>query len=242
MRVEPDDTDLSSEPCDRPERAVAVAGHDEGEAAGGDRLPDAVGKLADDDHRRGDLVHEVGLVLDRHAAAAQCLDQDRNALSQADVLAAEVVRGRDQRDLAHPRSVDSLSTSSSSRRRCTATIRPRPTTTSEAATAITASANTCPSNSPWWRENVISARFAPLSMISSERRTISGLRRSITPSAPIANRNAATARYHVRSGPITGAAGPPPREADPPAARTLRHARGCRGRPRPRLPREARSR
>src|SRR5438067_9419576 len=38
-------------------------------------------------------------------------------------------------------------------------------------------------------------------MISSESRTISGLRRSRTPRAPVANRNAATARYHAMSGP-----------------------------------------
>src|SRR5512133_1692139 len=98
----------------------------------------------------------------------------------------------------------SLSTSRSMRLRAIATIRPRPTTTSEAATAITASAKICPVSSPWWRANVISARFAPLSMISSESRTISGLRRSSTPSAPVENRKAATTRYQATSGPCTG--------------------------------------
>ena len=41
-----------------------------------------------------------------------------------------------------------------------ATIRPRPTTTSEAATAITASAKIWPSLVAGWRENAIRARFA----------------------------------------------------------------------------------
>src|SRR2546430_4261109 len=44
-------------------------------------------------------------------------------------------------------------------------------------------------------------RSAPLSMISSESRTISGFRRNSTPSAPTENRNAATARYQATSGP-----------------------------------------
>src|SRR4029453_12781849 len=83
-------------------------------------------------------------------------------------------------------------------------IRPRPTTTSEAATAITASAQSSPGSAPPRRANVISARFAPLSMISSESRTISGLRRSRTPSAPVENRKAATTRYQATSGPCTG--------------------------------------
>src|SRR5205085_5204234 len=105
----------------------------------------------------------------------------------------------------HPRSVRSLSTSRSRFRREMATIRPRPTTTSEAATAMTASAKICPAPFPWWRAKAISARFAPFSMISSERSTISGLRRRSTPSAPVANRNAETARYQETSGPLTAA-------------------------------------
>ena len=51
------------------------------------------------------------------------------------------------------------------------------------------------------RENAIRARLPPLSMISSESRTISGERRSSTPSAPIEKRIALTARYQVTSGP-----------------------------------------
>src|SRR5213076_1524591 len=101
-----------------------------------------------------------------------------------------------------PRSVLSRSTSRSSLRRAIATIRPRPTTTSEAATAITASAKICPSPFPWYRENAIRARFDPLSMISRESRTISGLRRMSTPSAPVQNRKPETQRYQTTSGPI----------------------------------------
>ena len=56
-----------------------------------------------------------------------------------------------------------------------------------------------------WRANATSARFAALSMISSESSTISGLRRSITPSAPIPKSTAETARYQGTSGPITRA-------------------------------------
>src|SRR5205823_1466035 len=76
-------------------------------------------------------------------------------------------------------------------------------TTTEAATAITASAKIWPLDSPCRRENAIRARFAPLSMISSESSTISGLRRRRTPRTPVANRNAATARYQAMSGPRT---------------------------------------
>src|SRR5438270_53167 len=47
-------------------------------------------------------------------------------------------------------------------------------------------------------------------MISSERRTISGLRRISTPSAPVAKRKAATARYQLTSGPFISRGSPPP--------------------------------
>src|SRR5215218_11150704 len=40
-------------------------------------------------------------------------------------------------------------------------------------------------------------------MISSESRTISGLRRMSTPSAPVQKRKAATQRYQTTSGPFT---------------------------------------
>src|SRR5207248_9826278 len=132
-------------------------------------------------------------------------------------------RGGERREEAdpagddQPRSVLNRSTSRSSLRRAIATISPSPTTTSEAATAITVSAKICPSPRPWKRENAISARFAPLSISSSESSTISGLRRISTPSAPVKKRNAATQRYQVTAGPFT---------------RRPSRASGCRGSPR----------
>src|SRR3990172_2198202 len=102
----------------------------------------------------------------------------------------------------YPRSALAWSTSRTRRRRAIATISPRPIATSAAATAITESAKIWPARSPCWRANAISVRFAALSMISSESRTINGLRRIITPSAPIPNRSAATIRYQPTSGPL----------------------------------------
>jgi hypothetical protein len=81
-------------------------------------------------------------------------------------------------------------------RRPIATIIPSPTTTSDAATAITEMAKIWPSSRPCSRENAISSRFAELSMISTLRRMISGLRRSITPSAPTEKRIALRITYH----------------------------------------------
>src|SRR5262249_41146667 len=103
--------------------------------------------------------------------------------------------------IIYPRSVFSRSTSSAIRFLFSATTRPRPTTTSDAATAMTAIANTWPAPSPRCRAYPIRARLAPLSMISSESRTISGLRRRSTPRAPVENRNPATARYQATLGP-----------------------------------------
>ena len=59
----------------------------------------------------------------------------------------------------HPRSSDSVSTSSERFRRLSATTRPSPTQTSEAATAITASAKIWPAPLCQWRESAISARL-----------------------------------------------------------------------------------
>src|SRR5205823_9327591 len=101
----------------------------------------------------------------------------------------------------HPRSVLSLSTSSSTLRRPRATIRPRPTTTSDAATAMTERAKICPSSRPCRREKAIRSRFAALSMISTESRMISGERRNMTPSAPVAKSSALRTTYHWMSGP-----------------------------------------
>ena len=109
------------------------------------------------------------------ARAARCRCRS-SVISAAPAERQEAGRARRRRSSSSAQRRQ-LSTSRSSRRRAMATIRPRPTTTSEAATAITASAKICPSPLPKWRENAISARFAPFSMISSESSTISGLRR-----------------------------------------------------------------
>src|SRR5690348_7338297 len=82
-----------------------------------------------------------------------------------------------------------------------ATMSPSPTTTSDAATAITEMAKIWPSSPPCSRDIAIRSRFAELSMISTESRMISGFRRSITPSAPVANSSPDSTTYHWRSGP-----------------------------------------
>src|SRR3954447_15567810 len=85
-----------------------------------------------------------------------------------------------------------------------ATIRPRPTTTSDAATAITEMAKIWPSSPPCSRDIAIRSRFAAFSMISTESRMIRGLRRSITPSAPVEKRIALRITYQLISGPCIG--------------------------------------
>ena len=75
-----------------------------------------------------------------------------------------------------------------------ATINPSPTTASDAATTMTASAKIWPSSFPDWRANAIRARLPAFSMISSASSTISGLRRTSTPNAPIAKRITETTR------------------------------------------------
>src|SRR5205814_768837 len=183
--------------------ARAVAGDHEGKATSRDGLAHGLRDRAQHVEGRSELVLERPAAVDDDAFRADRLDERPHARPRPDSLAPEVVWHLDQERLAaHPRSPVSWSTSSSSRRRPIATISPRPTTTSDAATAMTASAKICPSPPPCWRAKAISARFAPLSMISSESSTISGLRRSSTPSAPVEKRKAATARYHVMSGPF----------------------------------------
>src|SRR5207244_5837280 len=66
---------------------------------------------------------------------------------------------------------------------------------------ITEIAKICPSSRPCRREKAIRSRFAALSMIATEGRRISGERRSITPSAPVAKRSALRTTYHWMSGP-----------------------------------------
>src|SRR5919106_960398 len=69
---------------------------------------------------------------------------------------------------------------------------------------MTASAKIWPSWSPCRRANEIRVRLAAFSMISSESSTMSGLRRSSTPNAPIAKRTPAMTRYQETSGPSIG--------------------------------------
>src|SRR5690349_19967491 len=76
-----------------------------------------------------------------------------------------------------------------------ATISPSPTVTSQAATTITISANTCPSSPPHMRENATSARLAALSISSRHSRITSGLRCVSTPAAPMQKMIAETERY-----------------------------------------------
>src|SRR5260370_40742807 len=57
----------------------------------------------------------------------------------------------------HPRSSESVSTSSERFRRLSATTRPSPTQTSEAATAMTASAKIWPAPLCQWRERALTA-------------------------------------------------------------------------------------
>ncbi len=72
---------------------------------------------------------------------------------------------------------------------------PSPMQTSQAATVITMIARICPSPLPHMRENAISARLAPLSISSRQSSTTSGLRRTITPKAPVQKTIAERARY-----------------------------------------------
>ncbi len=76
---------------------------------------------------------------------------------------------------------------------------PRPTTTSQAAITITISANTWPASLPCMRANATSARLPAFSISSRQSSTTSGLRRLITPAAPMAKMKAERTRYQVMS-------------------------------------------
>ena len=120
--------------------------------------------------------------------------------------AARAGRARRRRSSAQLRE---RSTSRARLRRWMRDDEPRPTTTSDAATAITASAKIWPAPLPALRANAISARFAPFSISSSESSTISGLRRTSTPSAPIAEEERRRRRgTRRRSGPASQRAAP----------------------------------
>src|SRR5690606_9378047 len=69
-----------------------------------------------------------------------------------------------------------------------------PTTTSAAATTITKNAITWPCRSPCIRANVTSARFAAFSISSMHMNSTIALRRTSTPTAPITNSSADSAR------------------------------------------------
>ena len=55
---------------------------------------------------------------------------------------------------------------------------------------MTKNTSTCPSALPNWAPNATSARFAAFSITSIDMKITSGSRRTMTPTAPIANRTA----------------------------------------------------
>src|SRR5262249_54052091 len=132
---------------------------------------------SDEDARRGD----PGGGQARDPRSAQ-QDQDR-----ADERREQVEPGA----AGHPRSSESLSTSSERFRRLSATTRPSPTQTSDAAMAITPSAKIWPAPLCQWRASAISARLPALSISSSEGSTTVGFRPMGCPSAQVPARPAA---------------------------------------------------
>jgi hypothetical protein len=143
MGVEPDDADRPAEARAGPDRAVAVAGEDEREAAAGDYFGDASCDATDDVEAGPRLGHDLARSRHEHTRLGEVGErgrQHRYAPAEAS-LAAQVVRDLDERRI-HPRSSVIVSTSRVSLRRAIATIRPSPTHTSDAATAMTARANT----------------------------------------------------------------------------------------------------
>ena len=76
---------------------------------------------------------------------------------------------------------------------------PSPITTSQAAMTMTIRANTWPAAPPCMRENATSARLPAFSINSRQSSTTSGLRRLITPAAPMAKMKAERTRYQVMS-------------------------------------------
>ena len=78
-----------------------------------------------------------------------------------------------------------------------ATMMPRPTTTSAAATTSTKNTVVCPPMSPSCLLSATKLRLTALSISSTHMNMTSGLRRTSTPTVPIANSTAASTRYHV---------------------------------------------
>ena len=71
---------------------------------------------------------------------------------------------------------------------------PRPTTTSAAATTSTKNTAVCPPMSPSRVDMATKLRLTALSISSMHMNITSGLRRSVTPTAPMPNSTAASTR------------------------------------------------
>src|SRR5207302_9075744 len=91
-----------------------------------------------------------------------------------------------------------------------ATMMASPTATSAAATAITKNTMAWPSAVPSRWPNATKATFAAFSISSIDMKITSGSRRTITPTTPMENSTAESARYHDSGGMITGSALAPP--------------------------------
>ena len=102
------------------------------------------------------------------------------------------------------------STNTVSRSRNRLTMIASPTATSAAATAITKNTNTWPSSEWSWFPNDTNARFAALSISSTDMKMMMALRRTSTPTMPIVNRIALTASGQpagITRGLLRGASG-----------------------------------
>src|SRR5947207_7147948 len=94
------------------------------------------------------------------------------------------------------------STSSDSRLRKMAMMIPKPTAASAAATVITIKTNNCPVTSRKKLEKATNVRFTALSISSMHMNIEITLRLIITPTTPIVNSTADSARYHESCGAI----------------------------------------
>src|SRR5438105_13862277 len=94
------------------------------------------------------------------------------------------------------------STSSDSRVRKIAMIIPRPTAASAAATVMTMKTNNCPVTSRKKLENATNVRFTAFSINSIHINIEMTLRLIITPTTPIVNSTAESAKYHESCGTI----------------------------------------
>src|SRR5882724_2045037 len=94
------------------------------------------------------------------------------------------------------------STSNDSRLRKIAMMIPKPTAASAAATVITIKTNNCPETSRKKLENATKVRFTALSISSMHINIEITLRLIITPTTPIVNSTADSARYHESCGAI----------------------------------------